>query len=1244
MANAENPGRSAAAGGGIAGAIGPAAVAAAGAPPPNFAIDSFDKKKLKWMRWVERLENAFAIYGVVDPAMQKNLLLHHMGSETYDIACDKIAPDTPRQKTYAEIVDALEGFFNPQPLEISENFRFKCRRQGDSNAASPDETVDEYLVALRRIAVTCNFGAYLETALRNQLVFGIKRNDIRSRLLERRQLTLQDARDIAVSMELSRKGGAEIEGNLGKQEVNAVHRSTGFKGKKEKHNKINAGGKSFSKVGQSASDSSCFRCGEKSHFANTCRHKDTVCSFCKLKGHLAKVCMKRSASGRSNASRAGNKTNAAQANYLHQSGDGDDCESTQVREVCTVDTKLGSARFWLDMRVNGKNIRFEVDTGSPVSIVSAKCRDRYFSESRMRGCTTNLVSYCGTSIDVLGIIDASVEYGSGKVTLPLYVVDSDKHPLLGREWLNAIPVDWNSVLQNPDAVNEITNATPTRAAALKEVLGRFPKVFDDSIGKICSVQASLPLKNNTRPVFLKARKIPFNLQKTVEDELDKLEAEGVLTKVNQSNWATPIVPVKKSQGRVRICGDYKQTVNPNLVVDRHPLPTVDELFASLAGGKKFSKIDLVQAYLQLEVAPEDREILTLSTHRGLYRPNRLMYGVASAPAIWQRQMEVILQGIEGVSVFLDDIKVTGPDDATHLRRLEEVLRRLDQHGIRVNKDKYKEAYAIIFGVKRFFQYLYGRKFMLITDNQAISKIFGEHKGLPVMSALRMQHYATYLQSFDYEIRFRKSADHANADAMSRIPLSQADPENVIEEVDVIELNQIETLPLTAAELAQATAEDRSVRNLIQGIKHGQPVDPKDRFGVEQTEFSLQKGCLLRGIRVYVPPALRRKVLDELHSTHFGTTRTKSLARGYCWWVGMDHDIEDMVSNCAECQSVRPEPAKTRLHCWETPTMPFQRVHVDFAGPFQDTYFFILVDAYSKWPEIKVCKSITAESTVNMCREIFATYGIPSVLVSDHGVQFTSETFQQFLRMNGVVHKMGAPYHPSTNGQAERYVQTFKQKLKALKCPKSEFNLESSNILLTYRKMLHPSTGQSPSMLMFGRQIRSRLDLMLPKNEPKPAENLTVRVFQDGDRVRVRDFLSRDKWKFGRIVEKVGKLRYSVRLDDGRVWERHIDHIAGVGANMREGLVNPPREEVYTERTPSTIPVPASVATATEPAEEATTGERSVVHAQPTTSTEAVPEPEPGPSATRTPRSGNVVYAQPLRRSNRVIKPPQKLNL
>nr|XP_029708272.1 uncharacterized protein K02A2.6-like [Aedes albopictus] len=216
---------------------------------------------------------------------------------------------------------------------------------------------------------------------------------------------------------------------------------------------------------------------------------------------------------------------------------------------------------------------------------------------------------------------------------------------------------------------------------LQRLFAKYSNVFDDSIGRISSVQANLRLKPNAKPVILKARKIPFNMKKVVEDELDKLVAQGVLSKVNQSEWVTPIVPVKKSENRVRICGDYKQTVNPLLMVDRHPLPTVDKLFSSLAGGDKFSKIDLVQAYLQLEVAPEDREVLTLSTHRGLYRPNRLMYGVSSAPAIWQRQIE-----IPGVYVLLDDIKVTGPNNEVHLRRLEEVLRRLSYYGIRVNKE------------------------------------------------------------------------------------------------------------------------------------------------------------------------------------------------------------------------------------------------------------------------------------------------------------------------------------------------------------------------------------------------------------------------------------------------------------------------------------------------------------------------------------------------------------------------------
>lgn len=151
--------------------------------------------------------------------------------------------------------------------------------------------------------------------------------------------------------------------------------------------------------------------------------------------------------------------------------------------------------------------------------------------------------------------------------------------------------------------------------------------------------------------------------------------DGILEKVDRSDWATPIV-VRKKDDSVRVCGDYKVTLNPVLEVDEHPLPTIDELFSAMAGGKKFSKIDLSRAYLQLEIHTDDSKYLTLNTHKGLYQPTRLMFGVASAPAIWQRFLEQLLVNIPGVTVFLDDIKVTAENDEDHLQRIEEIFKRL----------------------------------------------------------------------------------------------------------------------------------------------------------------------------------------------------------------------------------------------------------------------------------------------------------------------------------------------------------------------------------------------------------------------------------------------------------------------------------------------------------------------------------------------------------------------------------------
>ena len=177
------------------------------------------------------------------------------------------------------------------------------------------------------------------------------------------------------------------------------------------------------------------------------------------------------------------------------------------------------------------------------------------------------------------------------------------------------------------------------------------------------------------------------LKEAVERELDRLEMAGVIEKTTHCDWAAPIVVVPKKDGTVRLCGDYKVSVNQALVVGKYRLPKPSDLFAILARGKWFSKLDLAHAYTQMEMDEESRQYVAINTHHGLCQYLRLPFGIASAPAIFQQTMDTILQGIPGVLCYVDDILIVGKTREEHISTLEEVLKRLQKEGLKLSKDK-----------------------------------------------------------------------------------------------------------------------------------------------------------------------------------------------------------------------------------------------------------------------------------------------------------------------------------------------------------------------------------------------------------------------------------------------------------------------------------------------------------------------------------------------------------------------------
>lgn len=304
----------------------------------------------------------------------------------------------------------------------------------------------------------------------------------------------------------------------------------------------------------------------------------------------------------------------------------------------------------------------------------------------------------------------------------------------------------------------------------------------------------------------------------------------------------------------------------------------------------------------------------------------------------------------------------------------------------------------------------------------------------------------------------------------------------------------------------------------------------------------------------MPQVLREVVLTELHKAHAGINATKSLARTYVYWPGIDNDITLKIKSCSDCMRIENAPTKHELHSWPRCTAPWQRLHIDYASKNNEN-FLVVVDAYSKYPEIVKTSSTTSKATIEHLTDIFARFGLPITAVTDNGPQFKSEEFEEFMANAEIEHLTISPYHPNSNGQAERFVQTLKRALEKMSHLPSKMAL--NRFLSYYRMTPNPNCpdNASPAEVLLGRKVRTIFDKLLPPPEiPRDPNTEMEDAYNKKHGAKNRSFIAQqsvrfraqhkrgNEWTLGTIIEAVGNSMYNVLLNTGRLIRAHADQL------------------------------------------------------------------------------------------------------
>ena len=467
----------------------------------------------------------------------------------------------------------------------------------------------------------------------------------------------------------------------------------------------------------------------------------------------------------------------------------------------------------------------------------------------------------------------------------------------------------------------------------------------------------------------------------------------------------------------------------------------------------------------------------------------------------------------GLSAILMQ-KTPGEEDrrvvAYASRALTEVKRRYSQTE--------REALAIVWAVERLHLYLFGSGFKLFTDCKPVQLIFNNPKSKPPP---RIERWILRLQGYEFDVIHTEGSQNPS-DFLSRHTSSTDDGRQGVLAEEYVNFLASAAVPkaMTIAEIQKATAQDvtmQYVAVLIRTQSWKKADKPPEQFREANLEevnlfqrvkdeltVNDEANIVLRNSRIEIPTALREKAVSIVHEGHQGLVKTKQLLREKIWFPGIDDYVKRMIDTCLACQANGPENRPDPLQMSSLPPGPWHTVHVDFCGPFPTgEYLLVIIDAYSRFPEVEIVRSTSANSTIPKLDKVFSTHGIPQVLRSDNGQPFTSEQMKEYTTENGIDHRRITPLWPQANSEAERFMKPLTKAVRSAHVEGKSWTKHLYKFLLNYRTTPHSTTGFAPAELLFNRKVRNKLPQLQQDSTLSSPGGTREKVERNDDRAKAK---------------------------------------------------------------------------------------------------------------------------------------------